>query len=217
MEQYRLNLKAARKSKGLTQQQVADFIGISQNNYSYWENGKVKIDNVSLQRLSNLFDVSVDFLLGRETHTSIDTTPKAVKIKDLVIKDEVEINDFYPIPLLGSVVAGVPIEAQEDLEGYVYISFHPKEEYFALRVHGDSMINAGIRDNSILIVHKQPYATCGDIVVAMLNGEQTVKRFKMYGENIFLMPENPDYEPIPILKGADFLILGKVVEVRMTL
>lgn len=217
MEQYRLNLKAARKSKGLTQQQVADFIGISQNNYSYWENGKVKIDNVSLQRLSNLFDVSVDFLLGRETHTSIDTTPKAVKIKDLVIKDEVEINDFYPIPLLGSVVAGVPIEAQEDLEGYVYISFRPKEEYFALRVHGDSMINAGIRDNSILIVHKQPYATCGDIVVAMLNGEQTVKRFKMYGENIFLMPENPDYEPIPILKGADFLILGKVVEVRMTL
>ena len=126
MEQYRLNLKAARKSKGLTQQQVADFIGISQNNYSYWENGKVKIDNVSLQRLSNLFDVSVDFLLGRETHTSIDTTPKAVKIKDLVIKDEVEINDFYPIPLLGSVVAGVPIEAQEDLEGYVYISFRPK-------------------------------------------------------------------------------------------
>lgn len=217
MEQYRLNLKAARKSKGLTQQQVADFIGISQNNYSYWENGKVKIDNVSLQRLSNLFDVSVDFLLGRETHTSIDTTPKAVKIKDLVIKDEVEINDFYPIPLLGSVVAGVPIEAQEDLEGYVYISFRPKEEYFALRVHGDSMINAGIRDNSILIVHKQPYATCGDIVVAMLNGEQTVKRFKMYGENIFLMPENPEFEPIPVLKGADFLILGKVVEVRMTL
>ena len=217
MEQYRLNLKAARKSKGLTQQQVADFIGISQNNYSYWENGKVKIDNVSLQRLSNLFDVSVDFLLGRETHTSIDTTSKAVKIKDLVIKDEVEINDFYPIPLLGSVVAGVPIEAQEDLEGYVYISFRPKEEYFALRVHGDSMINAGIRDNSILIVHKQPYATCGDIVVAMLNGEQTVKRFKMYGDNIFLMPENPEFEPIPVLKGADFLILGKVVEVRMTL
>ena len=217
MEQYRLNLKAARKSKGLTQQQVADFIGISQNNYSYWENGKVKIDNVSLQRLSNLFDVSVDFLLGRETHTSIDTTPKAVKIKDLVIKDEVEINDFYPIPLLGSVVAGVPIEAQEDLEGYVYISFKPKEEYFALRVHGESMINAGIRDNSILIVHKQPYANCGDIVVAMLNGEQTVKRFKMYGDNIFLMPENPAFEPIPVLKGADFLILGKVVEVRMAL
>lgn len=217
MEHYTLNLKTARKRKGLTQQQVADFIGISQNNYSYWENGKVKIDNISLQRLSELFGVSVDYLLGRENHTTIDTTPRAAKIKDLAIKDEVELNDFYPVPLLGSVVAGVPIEAQEDLEGYVYISFKPKEEYFALRVHGESMINAGIRDNSILIVHKQAYANCGDIVVAMLNGEQTVKRFKMYGDNIFLMPENPAFEPIPVLKGADFLILGKVVEVRMAL
>lgn len=217
MEHYTLNLKTARKRKGLTQQQVADFIGISQNNYSYWENGKVKIDNISLQRLSELFGVSVDYLLGRENHTTIDTTPRAAKIKDLAIKDEVELNDFYPVPLLGSVVAGVPIEAQEDLEGYVYISFKPKEEYFALRVHGESMINAGIRDNSILIVHKQSYANCGDIVVAMLNGEQTVKRFKMYGDNIFLMPENPAFEPIPVLKGADFLILGKVVEVRMAL
>lgn len=217
MEHYTLNLKTARKRKGLTQQQVADFIGISQNNYSYWENGKVKIDNISLQRLSELFGVSVDYLLGRENHTTIDTTPRAAKIKDLAIKDEVELNDFYPVPLLGSVVAGIPIEAQEDLEGYVYISFKPKEEYFALRVHGESMINAGIRDNSILIVHKQAYANCGDIVVAMLNGEQTVKRFKMYGDNIFLMPENPAFEPIPILKGADFLILGKVVEVRMAL
>lgn len=217
MEHYTLNLKTARKRKGLTQQQVADFIGISQNNYSYWENGKVKIDNISLQRLSELFGVSVDYLLGRENHTTIDTTPRAAKIKDLAIKDEVELNDFYPVPLLGSVVAGVPIESQEDLEGYVYISFKPKEEYFALRVHGESMINAGIRDNSILIVHKQAYANCGDIVVAMLNGEQTVKRFKMYGDNIFLMPENPAFEPIPILKGADFLILGKVVEVRMAL
>lgn len=217
MEHYTLNLKTARKRKGLTQQQVADFIGISQNNYSYWENGKVKIDNISLQRLSELFGVSVDYLLGRENHTTIDTTPRAAKIKDLAIKDEVELNDFYPVPLLGSVVAGVPIESQEDLEGYVYISFKPKEEYFALRVHGESMINAGIRDNSILIVHKQAYANCGDIVVAMLNGEQTVKRFKMYGDNIFLMPENPAFEPIPVLKGADFLILGKVVEVRMAL
>lgn len=120
MEHYTLNLKTARKRKGLTQQQVADFIGISQNNYSYWENGKVKIDNISLQRLSELFGVSVDYLLGRENHTTIDTTPRAAKIKDLAIKDEVELNDFYPVPLLGSVVAGIPIEAQEDLEGYVY-------------------------------------------------------------------------------------------------
>lgn len=211
------NLKALRTKKGLYQKDIANFLNVAVSTYSYWEQGKFEPDSETLKKLADYFGVSVDYLLGRENHTTIDTTPRAAKIKDLAIKDEVELNDFYPVPLLGSVVAGIPIEAQEDLEGYVYISFKPKEEYFALRVHGESMINAGIRDNSILIVHKQSYANCGDIVVAMLNGEQTVKRFKMYGDNIFLMPENPAFEPIPILKGADFLILGKVVEVRMAL
>ena len=107
--------------------------------------------------------------------------------------------------------------SQENLEGYILINREPKDEYFALRVNGESMINAGIHHNSILIVHKQPYAENGNVVVAILNGEQTVKRFKLYGENIFLMPENPAFEPIPVLKGSDFFILGKVVEVRMSL
>lgn len=209
--------KEQRKKLNLTQAELAQRLFIDQTTVSKWELGKAIPDQKMLPKLATLFNVSVDYLLGRENHTTIDTTPRAAKIKDLAIKDEVELNDFYPVPLLGSVVAGIPIEAQEDLEGYVYISFKPKEEYFALRVHGESMINAGIRDNSILIVHKQSYANCGDIVVAMLNGEQTVKRFKMYGDNIFLMPENPAFEPIPVLKGADFLILGKVVEVRMAL
>lgn len=137
--------------------------------------------------------------------------------KDHVIQDEVELADYYPIPLLGSVVAGVPIEAQEDLEGYIYISFRPKEEYFAVRVHGDSMINAGIADGAVLVVHKQECAENGDIVVAMLNKEQTVKRFKMFGDTVFLKPENPAYEMIPITQKDELIILGKVVEIRVTL
>ena len=64
------NLKILRKAKGLTQKEVADFIGISQNNYSYLENGKVKIDNGSLQKLADFFDVTVDYLLGREEKSS---------------------------------------------------------------------------------------------------------------------------------------------------
>lgn len=137
--------------------------------------------------------------------------------KDPVLEDEVELNDMYPVPLLGSVVAGVPIEAQEDLEGYIYISFRPKEEYFALRVHGDSMINAGIQDGSILVVHKQETAENGEVVVAMLNGEQTVKRLKILGETTFLWPENPAYDPIPVTAKDSFIILGRVVEVRFSL
>lgn len=157
----------------------------------------------------------LDTVEAIEKALGLYTSPKIEK--DPVIQDEVELQDYYTIPLLGSVVAGVPIEAQEDLEGYIYISFRPKEEYFALRVHGDSMINAGIADGAVIVVHKQECVENNDIIVAMLNKEQTVKRFKMFGDNIFLKPENPAYEMIPITEKDEFIILGKVVEVRFML
>lgn len=70
------NLRAARKAKGLTQKEVAAYIGISQNNYSYWENGKVKIDNESLQKLADFFGVTTDYLLGRSSSaTAIQDRP----------------------------------------------------------------------------------------------------------------------------------------------
>lgn len=132
-----------------------------------------------------------------------------------VLQDEVDLDDLYAVPLLGSVVAGIPIEAQENLEGYIYISYRPKEEYFALRVHGESMRNAGIFDGSVVVCHKQETAENGEIVVAMLNGEQTVKRFKLLRNNVVLMPENPDYDPIFVTERDELLILGKVMEVRV--
>lgn len=134
--------------------------------------------------------------------------------KDPVIKDEVELNDMYPIKIIGEVVAGIPIEEQENIEGVVYISYRPPEEYFSVRVHGDSMKGIGLLDRDVLIVHKQETVESGEICVAMVNGKQTVKRFRQYGANFFLMPENPDYDPIPLNPGDDVVILGKVVEWR---
>lgn len=173
---------------------------------------KTTLTNIFLGRTPNPRTDTVEAIeraLGIYTSRKIE--------KDPVIQDEVELQDYFSIPLLGSVIAGVPIEAQEDLEGYIYISFRPKEEYFALRVHGDSMINAGIADGAVLVVHKQECVENGDIVVAMLNKEQTVKRFKMFGDSMFLKPENPTYEMIPITEKDEFIILGKVVEVRFML
>jgi len=193
-----LRLKECRKKMGLTQKEVANYIGISQNNYSYWENGKVKIDNISIQKLAKLFKVSTDYLLGK-------------------IKDEINLEELntYAIPLVGKVVAGKPIESEENLEGYVYINYKPANEYFALRVWGDSMINAGIKEKTILICHKQTYADNGDIVVALLNGEQTVKYYKEDDKgNKFLVPANNNYFPIQVTDKEEILILGKVKETR---
>lgn len=178
----------------------------------------------ALAEKSNIPKRTLEDIFGGKTTDPRSTTVAAIeralgvdKIKkDPVIQDEVEIDDMYPIPLLGRVVAGKPINEQEDLEGYIYVKYRPKDEYFAVHVYGDSMINAGILDGSIIICHKQETAECGDIVVAMLNGEQTVKRFKLIGDTCFLMPENPRYDPIPVTKDDELIILGKVVEMRFS-
>ena len=79
------------------------------------------------------------------------------------------------------------------------------------------MINDGSLDGSILVVHKQETTVNGEVVVAMLNGEQTVKRLKVLGETTFLWPENPTYDPMPVTAKDSFIILGRVFEVRFLL
>lgn len=120
------------------------------------------------------------------------------------------------IPLLGRVTAGQPILAVEQIESYIPLSanFTRGRELFALNVVGDSMINAGIYDGDIIIVHRTPTAYNGDIVVAMVEDEctsepsATVKRFYKENGHIRLQPENDDYEPIIVDKAV---LLGKVV------
>ena len=194
--------KKIKKEKKLTIEQIAKAANLP----------KGSVQNIFCGYVPNPRSDTVEAI---ERALGLYTSPRTEK--DPVIIDEVELNGKYPIRLLGSVVAGVPIEAQEDLEGYIYIDYRPSDEYFAVRVHGDSMINAGIPDRAILVVHKQESAECGEIVVAMLNREQTVKRFKIIAGSIFLMPENKDYDPIPVTDKDELIILGKVVEVRFSL
>ncbi len=111
------------------------------------------------------------------------------------------------VPILGRVTAGKPIYAFEEEQGFVYYDAKPGADYFGLRVTGNSMINAGILDGDIVVVRKQESADNGAIVVALLEDEATVKRLKLDGHSVTLMPENPDYAPID---GTDCKILGKV-------
>ena len=114
------------------------------------------------------------------------------------------------VPLLGKVTAGQPLLAVEEVEDYVPYSgggYQPGE-LFALRVSGTSMINAGIFDKDVVIVHKTPTAVNGDIVVALVGDEATVKRFYKENGDFRLQPENDAFEPIIV---DEVSILGKVV------
>jgi repressor LexA len=118
------------------------------------------------------------------------------------------------VPLLGRVQAGALTTALEEPEGYLPIpSRLPESELFALRVHGDSMRDAAILSGDIVIVRKQPSAASGEIVVALVGDEATVKRLRKRGRRVELVPENPDFETISP-SAADLTLLGKVIEVR---
>ena len=115
------------------------------------------------------------------------------------------------VPIVGNVAAGSPILAEECIEDYLTFDTGGRsDEYFALRVRGDSMINAGIFSGDLVVVRRQPVANNGEIVVALLEDEATVKRFSRRNGHIWLLPENDDYQPID---GTCASILGKVAAV----
>ena len=115
------------------------------------------------------------------------------------------------IPVVGNVAAGSPILAQECIEEY--LAYQPdggQDEHYALRVRGESMLNAGIHPGDFVVVRPQQRASNGEIVVALFEDEATVKTYRRIDGKVWLMPENPEYEPID---GAKAQIIGKVVAV----
>lgn len=139
------------------------------------------------------------------------TKPRAIEITNFDFPPAF-VPDVARVPVVGHVTAGEPILAEQNIEEYFPL---PKEmvhddTVFLLRVRGDSMINAGIMDGDYVIVRQQPTAQNGEIVVAMIGDEATVKRFYKEKSCIRLQPENDFYEPIVTTSAT---ILGKVIGV----
>ncbi|MDB5028580.1 MAG: SOS-response transcriptional repressor, LexA [Candidatus Eremiobacteraeota bacterium] len=135
------------------------------------------------------------------------TKPRAlVATRD---EDDVERVESATLPLLGRVAAGVPITAAENLEEQFVLpaSWVPRSGGFMLRVKGDSMVDAAILDGDLIVVEPRPTADNGEIVVAMIDGEATVKRFFRERGRVRLQPENSTMEPI---YADDVTIVGRV-------
>jgi repressor LexA len=116
------------------------------------------------------------------------------------------------LPILGRIRAGSPLLAEENIEGFVAV---PSEigrgkELFALKVKGDSMIEDGILEGDCVIVRRQETAESGEIIVALIGAEATLKRFYRKGDTVTLKPSNKNYDPIVLHRG-ELRILGKVV------
>lgn len=136
------------------------------------------------------------------------TKPRAIEIMDDVFN--LVRREVVNVPLVGTVAAGQPLLAEENIEGYfpIPVEMLPNKETFMLRVKGDSMINAGIFDGDRVIIQQQSHAENGEIVVALIDDSATVKRFFKEEGRYRLQPENDAMEPIYV---EEVQILGKVV------
>lgn len=196
--------------KNLTERQQAILEFIVQEN-------RIKGVSPSIREIANVMGISspkavLDHLKALERKGYIRRGPKARAIKVLRYGEPAEKKETVSVPLLGHIAAGQPILAEENIEEYISVEkalLHGAKEVFLLKVHGDSMIEDQILDGDIVIVRSQPTANNGDIVVALLENEATVKRFYRMGNRPVLVPSNPKY----LIIEKDFIIQGRVIGV----
>lgn len=174
----------------------------------------------TMQELGTLLNVTAasahQLVKQLERKGYVTRRPRQARSLEVVREPDQEFETLVAVPLVGLVKAGPAMLAEENLTGHVLIesSVAGRGPCFALTVSGDSMVNAGMREGDVVIVRRQPVAESGEIVVALLGDESTVKRLFIHGDRIELRAENKRYKPILVSGETEFRILGKVIAIR---
>ena len=194
-------LKRERKKNRLTQAEVGEKLGVSQQAVAKWENNTTEPKAQDLLALAALYDVTVDYLLGKESDR--DTGVQAI------IQDGLP---YKRLPVLASVACGAPIYAEDSYENYILQSMETNAD-FCVVAEGDSMINARIFDGDIVYIRQQPTVENGEIAAVLIEDEATLKRFRLMEDRIILEPANPLFDSL-VYRGSEMEqvhILGKAV------
>ena len=198
-------IKIQRKRLGLTQTELGEKLGVKTNAVSKWECNRVEdIPTSKIKAMAVLFEVPPSYLIDD------DSLPPSAAPIDLTSR--------HRIPILGRIAAGLPLYAEQNIEGYTLTDLNGGAEYFALRVTGDSMNAARIEDGDVIIVRRQDEVENGELAVVMVGDDDaTVKRFYSTDSTVTLMPQsrNPIHQPqIYDLEKIKIKVLGKVVKVE---
>lgn len=187
-------IRELRIQNGYTQDMLGNYLGVQKAAICKYETGRASLPQDMLLRLSDLFSVSTDYLLGRDA-------PLA---------------DMLRVPVVGRVHAGLPILAEENVEDYIALPTGDVKngEYFFMEVEGDCMTDAHIVEGALVLVRMQSRVDNGQIAVVRIGDEVVLRRVKWLKNQLILYPANPSYEPMVIASG-DVQIIGRVVEVRM--
>lgn len=198
------NLNHYMNKSGKNTADIAADLGFPFSTVSDWVHGKKYPRMDKVQSLADYFGIAKS-----------DLTEKHPTANNVLSMPGSPYKPSHRIPILGRVSAGLPLYAEEHIEGYTYTELNGGAEYFALRVQGDSMNALRINDGDVLIVRRQEEVEDGEIAVVLVDGEDaTVKRFYRDGRHITLMPQstNPQHQPQRYdLKNIKIKVLGKVV------
>ena len=205
---FRTRLKQLRNEKKINQRELANFLKVAPSTISMYESGQREPNFEVLESLADFFNVDLNYLLGKS-----DKTTK------LMIEDS-QPTQGLKIPVLGTVAAGIPISAVEDILDYEEVpqSWENQGEFFALKIKGDSM-EPRMESDDVVIVKQQSDANSGDTVIVLVNGDDaTCKKLQKTDNGIMLVSTNPKYPPMfysnEEISTKPVVILGKVVELR---
>ena len=203
-EIFARNLRRIASEKQITQSDIVSATNCSSATVSDWFNGKKYPRPNRMQRIADTLGVCMSDLI--EDQFSKSPLPK----------DALPFNPTHRIPILGRISAGLPLYAEEHIEGWTYTELNGGAEYFALRVHGGSMDALGIKDGYLVDVRRQDMVENGEVAIVMVgDDEATMKRFYQDGDTVTLMPQstNPAHMPqIYNLKETPIRVMGKVVK-----
>lgn len=205
MAKFSSRLRQLRQERQLSQQALAQRLGLSKSSVNMYERGEREPGLETLELIADTFNVDMDYLLGKSDCPNRD--PQYPLPPGLTPLPPME-----RIPLVGTIACGAPILAQEHIEDYVQSPANIHAQ-FALTCKGDSMINARIFDGDIVYIRQQPQVGNGEIAAVLIDGEATLKRVRLYDDHIRLEPENPLYRPL-VFWGEEMnqvRILGKAV------
>lgn len=190
MSNFASVMKRLRIERGITQEQLASLLKVSRSTIGMYETGSREPDFETCEAIADIFNVDMDYLMGRSNverkHpiTPPTTVPPGFEPLPRMVKK----------PLIGDIACGEPITAEQNIADYVDV---PESVHcdFCLRCHGDSMVDAGIRDNDVVYIRCQPEVEDGEIAAVRIGGEATLKRVYYDGQSLTLMPANSSYRP----------------------
>lgn len=205
------------------QKEFAAAIGVSDKIVSQWRVGTTRSYRSRIARIAEALGTTTEYLLTGDGPKK-KTASAGVSDSDTALPkgaEHIDLETFHRIPILGRISAGLPLYAEQHIEGYTVTDLNGQAEYFALIVHGDSMNALGINDGYRIIVRRQDTVENGEVAVVMVGDEDaTVKRFYATGSTVTLMPQstNPEHQPqIYDTSKTKIRVIGRVVKVEFTL